>query len=48
MYYKQLTDYQSLLGFSDKEEEFYRKRLAAYYLDFNNEYAKKTDEVTHP
>ena len=23
MYYKQLTDYQSLLGFSDKEEEFY-------------------------
>lgn len=47
MYYKQLTDYQSLLGFSDKEEEFYRKRLAAYYLDFNNEYAKKTDEVTH-
>ena len=47
MYYKQLTDYQSLLGFSDKEEEFYRKRLAAYYLEFNNEYAKKTDEVTH-
>lgn len=47
MYYKQLIDYQSLLGFSDKEEEFYRKRLAAYYLEFNNEYAKKTDEVTH-
>lgn len=47
MYYKHLTDYQTILGFSAKEEEFYRNRLAAYYIEFNNEYSTKTEEVTH-
>lgn len=48
MYYQVLSKYSTEYGFTKQEEAFYRQHLAAYLVNFNTKYSKKTSKISRP